>query len=49
MGRIYAKAQQEKMNRNLNEILAMLDNLKDENCQISKQKILDCLDRKSVV
>ena len=43
MGRIYAKAQQEKMNRNLNEILAMLDNLKDENCQISKQKILDCL------
>ena len=43
MGRIYAKAQREKMNRNLNEILAMLDNLKDENCQISRQKILDCL------
>lgn len=40
MGRIYAKAQREKMNRNLNEILAMIDDLKDENCQISKQKIL---------
>lgn len=44
MDRIYAKAQRKKRNRDLDEILAMLDDLKDEDFQISKQKILARLD-----
>lgn len=44
MGEVYAKAQKEKLNRSLNEILAMLEDMKDtpegEDFQIGKQKIL---------
>lgn len=44
MGRIFAKAQKDIANKELDEILAMLDDMKDEDFQISKQKILDRLD-----
>lgn len=44
MGRIYAKAQKDKMNQDLAEILAMLDDMKGEDFQISRQKILDRLE-----
>lgn len=44
MSRIYAKAQKDKMNQDLNEILAMLDDMKDEDFQISRQKVLDRLE-----
>lgn len=44
MERIYAKARREQRNRDLDEIIAMLDSLKDEDFQISKQKILARLD-----
>lgn len=42
MGRIYAKAQKEKLSQdqNVNEILAMLEDLKGEDFQIGKQRIL---------
>lgn len=44
MGRIYAKVQKNKMNQDLDEILAMLDDMKGEDFQISKQKILNRLE-----
>jgi RimJ/RimL family protein N-acetyltransferase len=44
MGEVYAKAQKERLNRSLNEILAMLEEMKGtpegEDFQIGKQKIL---------
>ena len=43
MDRIYAKAQREKLNQDLDELLAMIDDMKDEDFQISRQKILDRL------
>lgn len=44
MGRIYAKAQREKLNQNLNEILGMLNDLKGEDFQTGKEKILTRLE-----
>lgn len=44
MERIYTKARREQRNRDLDEILAMLDSLKGEDFRISKQKVLARLD-----
>ena len=44
MERIYAKARREQRNHDLDEILAMLDSLKGEDFQVSKQKIMSRLD-----